>query len=93
MGAPIGNKNAEHGGMWRNAIKRALAKRDESRADGKKALDELAEQLLLACDRGEISALQVLGDRLDGKAPQSLQLQGDADNPLCIIVRGDDANL
>lgn len=92
-GGQPGNQNATKGRVWRDAINRALKLREKSRFDGKVALDILAEQLLTQCDLGDISALKELGDRLEGKAAQSLELSGDKENPLCVIIRGDDANL
>lgn len=92
-GAPKGNQNAAKGRVWRDAINRALKLRDESRADGKKALDEIAEQLITLAAAGDMAALKELGDRLEGKAAQQLQLTDLDDKPLCIIVRGDDVNL
>ena len=85
VGAPKGNKNATKGRPWRDAIDRALVIRERSRIDGKAALDALAEQLLLKCDDGDISALKELGDRIEGKSAQALTISGDEDNPLKII--------
>ena len=79
-GAPVGNKNATQGRPWRDAINRALAKRDE-REQGR-ALANLAEKLLAAAEIGDVSALRELGDRLEGKPAQAVQLVGDADNPV-----------
>ena len=70
MSAPLGNNNASKAKVWSAAIERALDKR--SRGDRKKALDELAEQLLLKCEAGDMIALRELGDRLEGKANQSV---------------------
>ena len=74
-GAPEGNKNAAGGVQWRNAIKTALAKRSKSKSDAQKALVELAEKMLVAADNGESWAIKELGDRIDGKAPQSIDLK------------------
>lgn len=70
VGAPEGNQNAAKGTPWRHAIRRALENR--SRIAQKEALDDLAEKLLAACDAGDLTALKELGDRLDGKANQSI---------------------
>lgn len=77
MGAPVGNQNAFKGKLWLAAINRALEKRGGG--DKVKALDELAEKLLTACDSGDPQALQALkelGDRLDGKPTQQTELSG-----------------
>ena len=79
-GAPKGNQNAVKGNRWAQAIDRALEKR--SRAAQVNALDELAEKLLENCDAGDMTALKELGDRLDGKTPQGIQLSGDSQNPI-----------
>lgn len=71
-GAPKGNNNAGKGRRWLSAIERALDKR--SKRDQIEALDELAEQLLNKCAEGDLGALKELGDRLDGKAAQSLDI-------------------
>lgn len=71
-GAPEGNQNSAKGRRWAAAIDRALAKR--CKGDGIKALDALAEKLLLNCDEGDNSALKELGDRIDGKAAQAIDL-------------------
>jgi hypothetical protein len=70
MGAPVGNQNAAKAKLWSAAINRALEKR--SGGDKVKALDELAEKFLLACDQGDLAAFKELGDRLDGRPAQSI---------------------
>lgn len=69
-GAPIGNQNARKGREWRQAIDRALEIRGNG--DRSKALDALAEKLLKKVDEGDIAAIKEFGDRIDGKAPQSV---------------------
>ena len=80
MGAPLGNQNYLKGRRWRDAIDRALAKR--SAASGIESLDELAEKLLTLADEGDLQAMKELGDRLDGKPSQALDLGSDPDRPL-----------
>lgn len=70
MGAPIGNKNAAKAKVWHAAILRALERRDQSRTDGIKELDALAEKLLQLVAAGDLAALKEFGDRLDGKPAQ-----------------------
>lgn len=84
-GAPLGNKNAAKAKLWSAAIERALKKR--SKVDAKEALDKLAEQLLLKCDQGDITALKELGDRLEGKPAQGLLIGEDKENPFGEIAR------
>ena len=79
-GAPVGNQNAAKAKMWRSAIERALDVRGAG--DRLAALNALADKLLTKAEEGDMSALKELGDRLDGKAAQSVTIGGDADNPL-----------
>lgn len=74
MPGTIGNTNPTKGKRWRDAINRALEKR--SRAEGIEALDRLAENLLAMCDEKDLGALKELGDRIDGKAVQGVELSG-----------------
>ena len=71
-GGQPGNQNNVKGKRWQQAIDRALAKR--CKGDGIAALDELAERLLQEAQAGEGWALKELGDRIDGKAAQSIGL-------------------
>jgi hypothetical protein len=79
MGAPIGNKNASKAKIWHAAIMRALERRDQSRTDGIKELDALADKLLALVANGDLPALKELGDRLDGKPAQVIVGDADAD--------------
>jgi len=72
-GAPLGNNNASKGKRWSQAIDRALEKRSPSGMI--KAMDELAEKLLAAAEAGEGWALKELGDRIEGKPAQSMDLK------------------
>lgn len=73
MAAPKGNQNAAKGRMWAAAVERALDRRQT--ADKRvKAIDELADKLLDQCYEGNLSALQELANRLDGKPHQSMDI-------------------
>lgn len=75
--------------LWADAIRRAVKRREEG---DPQALERLAERLLAMAD-GEgpqaLGALREIGDRLDGKASQQLQLSGpDGEEiPVGIAVR------
>ncbi len=73
-GAPKGNQNASRGKFWRAAIERALERRTKSRGDGLKEIDALAERLIQLVAAGDISAIKEFGDRIDGKAHQSMDI-------------------
>lgn len=93
-GAPIGNQNAAKGKLWANAIKRAVARK--AAGDLNNGLDALADKLVAACETGDQWALKELGDRIDGKAHQSVGVAADEEgNPLKlehILIRAVDAD-
>ena len=76
-GAPLGNNNAGKNRAWDAALRRAIAQDDADR------LRKAAEQLLTLASEGEQWAIKELADRLDGKAPQALNVGGqDGENPV-----------
>lgn len=80
MAAPQGNQNAARAKVWRAAIERALERRSQSRTDGIKEIDALAEQLLNLVAAGDLGALKEFGDRIDGKPAQAI-IGGDENDP------------
>lgn len=73
-GAPQGNTNATDGRIWRAAIRRALEKR--SQVDKIDALERIAEALIEKALEKDVPALRELGDRLEGKANQTISGEG-----------------
>lgn len=70
-GAPEGNKNScKSNRLWAETIKRVVAQSDPQR------LRKIAEALLDKAESGDLAAIKELGDRLDGKAAQSVALSG-----------------
>ena len=67
-------KNGREQKPWADAIKRALARAEHDPKGSHRALNALAERLLDKCADGDMASLRELGDRLDGKAPQSTDL-------------------
>jgi len=85
MAAPLGNQNAAKAKVWSAAIQRALERRQP--ADERiKAIDELADVLLSKCATGDLSALQELGNRLDGKPAQAVLLGGDENSGPVVVT-------
>jgi hypothetical protein len=76
MAAPYGNKNFQDGRVWRSAINQALEKRGAG--DRMAALRAIADKLLDQAEAGDMAALKELGDRVDGKPAQSVDI-GNAD--------------
>lgn len=69
MAAPKGNTNATKGSLWADALRMELAQ-------DKKRIRRLTCALLDKAETGDVSALKEIGDRLDGKALQSISGPG-----------------
>ena len=74
VGAPLGNNNGQKKRVWSLAIEKALENR--SKGDQMKSLIELANALIAKCLEGDMVALKELGDRVEGRVHQSLELSG-----------------
>lgn len=72
-GQVLNPNGARKSRVWQSAIERALERNSVGKIDFK-AIDECAEALIAACKSGDIGALKEMGDRLDGKASQDLNL-------------------
>ena len=86
MGAPLGNLHAAKDRRWRKAIERALAR---SGGDVDSGLNPIADQVVAAALKGDRDAWREIGDRLDGKPKQSV----DVDLTSRTVVDLDDAQL
>ena len=73
-GAPIGNQNGRKGKAWFDALRKECVQRD--------ALADIAKVVVDKAIAGEAWAIAEIGNRLDGKPAQSLEVSGDPDNPL-----------
>jgi hypothetical protein len=81
MGAPVGNTNSsKNNRLWAETIRRAVVQ-----ADGEK-LRAIAEKLIALAAEGDMQAIKELGDRLDGKPSQSVDVGSDPDRPLVTKV-------
>ena len=77
MGAPAGNTNSSKDNrLWANTIRRAIVQGDAER------LRRIAEKLLAMAEDGDLQAMREIGDRLDGKPSQALDLGSDPDRPV-----------
>lgn len=75
MAAPEGNQNAAKAKRWEEAIKRALARLSNQSVDA--GLDALADKLVEAAATGDAWALLEVGNRLDGKPAQAIEIDGE----------------
>jgi hypothetical protein len=78
MAAPVGNKNAQKAKLWEQALKRALARAGNATVDS--GLDKVADKTVNAALAGERWAIQEIGERLDGKAAQTIEHSGSIEN-------------
>jgi phage gp29-like protein len=79
MAAPEGNTNSSKTNrLWGDTIRRAVVQGDSER------LRRIAEALLTKAEEGDLQAIKELGDRLDGKAAQTIA--GDPENPLQLLA-------
>lgn len=82
MGAPVGNTNSKADNrLWGNTIRRAIAQGDPDR------LRRIADKLLHMAEEGDLGAVKELGDRLDGKPAQSLDVGNKNGEPFQLIQR------
>lgn len=81
-GAPKGNKNSSRSNrMWADTIRRVLAQDSDPNR-----IRRLAEALIAKAEEGDLGALKEIGDRIDGKAAQQVELTGKDGDP--VEVRG-----
>lgn len=78
MGAPKGNKNAAKERRWAGAIRRALAEYESPKVTRGEALVQIARNLVKsAVEESDWGAITEIGNRLDGKPAQSIDLSAD----------------
>jgi hypothetical protein len=78
-GAPVGNTNSRlDNRLWANTIRRAVVQEDGAK------LRRIAEKLLALAEDGDIQAMKEIGDRLDGKPAQAVELSGSEGGPLIL---------
>lgn len=91
MAAPQGNQNAKKAKIWEQAIKRALARYSGSTVDA--GLDKLADRLIKSAiehkdDSAAAQIMEKIGDRLDGKPAQAVEMSGELDISRLVIKDG-----
>jgi hypothetical protein len=81
MGAPVGNQNAAKAKRWQDALHKALARfqTEDGKVKAGEALDKIAEMVVLKALAGDKDSIAEIGNRLDGKPHQSVQLDGDGE--------------
>lgn len=77
MARPVSEKTFAN--MLRVAIK-------EAHGEGGTKLRAVADALVAKAMAGDVPAIREIGDRLDGKVMQQVELSGDPDNPVASRV-------
>lgn len=85
MAAAPGSTNRADGKRWRMAIDKALEKKG---TDQWAALVEVAETLIDKAKQGDMSAIKELGDRIDGKSIQPMDIKGELNSNVTYKVTG-----
>jgi len=68
--------------QWRQALDRALKRRDDKTRDGDPlALERLADRVIEQAFNGDMTAVKEIAERLDGKVKQQLEHVGSEDEP------------
>lgn len=80
-GAPIGNNNATKTKKWTYAINKALKQYNDGDIKAGHALDAIARKLvkqaLTGTDQQFKEAIAVIGDRIEGKPAQLVEVSGE----------------
>ena len=89
-GAQPGNKNSAKKRLpWSQSLKRSLtrlaAENGEDSPNYRKGLDKVADAVVRDAVDGNKDAWMELGNRLEGKPGQTVELVGDADRPIPIL--------
>ena len=80
MAAPKNNKNStKDKRVWGKLIRKLAVQEDHKR------LHKVAEALFRKAEDGDVACIRELGDRIDGRAEQTIS--GDSDQPINIIVK------
>jgi alkylhydroperoxidase family enzyme len=77
VGAAFGNQNARKR-HWTTAIEAAVMVEDP--ATKRRRLHAIADRLVQMAESGDIQAMKEIGDRLDGKASQTVDLIAEITN-------------
>ena len=84
MSAPLGNQNARKR-HWAEAITAAVQKEIDP-ATGRRKIHAIADKLMEMAEAGDIQAMKEIGDRIDGKAVQTISGPDGGSVPLSVGV-------
>ena len=78
-----GRKGEKH---WRDALMVAINRTRDGDPEGRKYLAVIAQKTVDLAADGDMAAIREIGDRLDGKAPVSVDVGSDPDRPIKSII-------
>lgn len=78
MASPNNPKGAKSDKLWRDALMRAV-KREVDKGGKTKRLEVLADKLVEEGMAGNVAAIKEIGDRLDGRPAQAVEMSGTLD--------------
>jgi len=84
-GGQLGNTNAFKGTQFRDALRKALESYKTETIKRKKALNHVAKSLISKAIGGDIPAINMIADRLDGKPVQAII--GPQGEPVTLVER------
>ncbi len=87
-GAPQGNKNGSKNKLWSDAIRREL-----SGKVNEKKLKKLAKSLIKEAEQGNMQAMKEMGDRIEGKPAQAMEVSGPDGGAIPINFTTDDESI
>ena len=91
-GAPLGNQNAARRTTeWKDALKRALERKNIGRAKKRAAIDAIADKVVDQALAGDQFAIREIGDRLDGKA--AVILGGEGPEGAIVMIAKEESKL
>ena len=79
MAAPFHNNGGRKDKLWRDALMVAIKRTD---SEGRVMLAKIAQKVVEAACEGDMAAIKEIGDRIDGKAPQSLDVTTRHEQPV-----------
>lgn len=89
IGGQPGNRNGAKGKDWQDALRKAMIQYEskERGVEQGQALYKIATKVVEQALDGDPVAWQEIGNRMDGKPAQSVQLSGDEDKPLFTAIK------
>jgi hypothetical protein len=93
MAAPQGNQNAVKNRPWTDALRRELAQYQGDGIKAGEALRAIARQVVAGAIKGEKDSIKEIGERLDGKPHQSVDVDATVAGQIIVQMASKDADI